>query len=214
MDVATMPQPPVVPEGWRERFDVVVVDPPWAYNNFETVRALQSGGRGGQAEHHYRTIGSDGGTEINRRTGEGWENVVAAFPVDEVVRETAALFLWTTNPKLPFAFRVLEGWGFDYQTTITWVKVRKDGGVHRGGIGWYFRGATEHVLFGTRNGFRIPAELREANVVLARKSRHSVKPEEFYDLVERVVPDAERLDVFARRRRPGWEVWGDEVESL
>jgi N6-adenosine-specific RNA methylase IME4 len=184
-----------------EQFDVLVVDPPWAYG--------ADTGRTRTAERHYRTIGN-AGREINRRTGEGVQAIVDSAPIREWAAPNAHLYLWTTNPKLPFAFVVMEAWGFVYKTTITWVKIT-DAGVHRGGMGWFFRGATEHVLFGVRGHRPIPASLRQPNVILAKRGEHSEKPDEFYSLVESVSPGS-RIDVFARKQRPGWTVWGDEVE--
>src|ERR1700749_1034148 len=121
------------------KYSVLVVDPPWSYGS--------STGRTRTAEFHYETIGKNG-KEINRRTGAGIDGIIAATPVSVMAADDAHLYLWTTNPKLPFAFDVMAAWGFDYKTTLTWVKVRQDGGIHGGGMGWFFRGATEHVLFG------------------------------------------------------------------
>jgi N6-adenosine-specific RNA methylase IME4 len=42
--------------------------------------------------------------------------------------------------------------------------------------------------------------------------KHSEKPEAFQDLVEQVSPGP-YLELFARRRRLGWDVWGNEVAS-
>jgi N6-adenosine-specific RNA methylase IME4 len=187
-------------------YDVIVVDPPWAYGS------AQTGGKPGAAEGQYRTIGNSG-REVNRRTGAGTEAIAASAPVGEWAAQSSALFLWTTNPKLPFAFDVVARWGFDYKTTLTWVKTTQAGGVLGGGLGWFFRGATEHVLFGTRGGFAIPAAVREPNVVMATRSRHSAKPDEFYALLDRLFPGARKIDVFARRQRDGWDVWGDEVND-
>jgi len=187
-------------------YDVIVVDPPWAYGGANT------GGKPGSAEGQYRTIGN-GGREVNRRTGAGIEAIACAAPVGDWAAPTSALFLWTTNPKLPFAFGLMEMWGFDYKTTLTWVKTTRSGAVMGGGLGFYFRGATEHILFGTRGGFAIPAASRVPNVVMAERGRHSAKPEPFYDLLDSVFPEQRKLDVFARRERQGWDVWGDEIAT-
>jgi len=41
---------------------------------------------------------------------------------------------------------------------------------------------------------------------------HSHKPEEQYAIIERVSPGP-YLELFARRRQPGWDAWGNEIES-
>lgn len=185
-----------------ENFDVLVVDPPWAYGS--------STGRGRTAERHYETLGSDG-REVNRRTGAGIESIISTTPVRDWASPNAQLYLWTTNPKLPFAFAVMAAWGFTYKTTLTWVKTKADGSLHRGGMGFFYRGATEHVLLGIRGRYPIPPELREPNVIFAPTGEHSEKPDEFYQLVERVTPGARRIDVYARKARRDWALWGLEA---
>lgn len=205
----------------RNAFDVVVVDPPWAYG--------RDTGRTRTAEHHYKTIGAESGGEINRKTGAGIERIINTTPIGEWARLDSHLYLWTTNPKLPFAFPVMSAWGFEYKTCLTWVKTTKDSRPIQNGMGWFFRGITEHILFGVRGSRPIPAALRRPNYVEtaltdeeeeafmlghtfpAMRGAHSEKPAAFYELVETVSPDAARLDVYARKARIGWEVWGDEV---
>lgn len=143
---------------------------------------------------------------------------IAALPVADVAASDAHLFMWVTNPRL-YGDRaggvspvdILTAWGFTYRTLITWVKTATAGRPDRGGMGWYFRGATEHVLYATKGAAAIPAPLREPNVLLAAKRRHSEKPAAFYAMVDRVVPEGRRLEMFARQPRPGWTVWGHEA---
>lgn len=198
-----VPIPRVCPHTLRPPYGVIVVDPPWAYGS-------DSGRPNRTAESHYRTIGKNG-KEINRRTGEGIDGIIASVPVAKWANKNAHLYLWTTNPKLPFAFRVMEAWGFTYKTTLTWVKTTAEGKPSGGGMGWFFRGATEHVLFGVRGHLPIPPELRRPNVVMAQRGEHSEKPDAFYSLLDGIYGSARRLDVFARRRRLGWDAYGDEV---
>lgn len=179
-------------------YSTIVADPPWRYN--ATTTELRSNGRGAGAEHHYPTMDN---AEI------------AALQVASVAADQAHLYLWVTNPRLIAdrkgkrdctPFDIVEAWGFTPKTMLTWVK------PGRGGTGWYFRGQTEHVIFGVRGSLGIPPALREPNVIHAKRSRHSAKPQEFYDLVERVSPSP-RLEMFARSPRRGWDSWGDEVET-
>lgn len=178
-------------------FGTICADPPWRYNNGKT--ALRSGGRGAGAEHHYDTLTN---AEI------------AALPVEKLAADQAHLYLWVTNPRLYRGrkpdgigpIEIAEAWGFEYITLLTWVKTGAPG------PGWYFRGYSEHVLFATRGGLKIPAALRQSNVFTAPRGRHSAKPDVFYDRVEQVSPGP-RMEMFARARRLGWDSWGDEVDS-
>jgi N6-adenosine-specific RNA methylase IME4 len=184
-------------------YEVIVVDPPWAYGS-DTGRPNRT------AESHYSTIGFNG-REINRRTGAGVEAIIGATPVRTWAAKNCHLYVWVTNPKLPFVFRCIEAWDFTYKTLLTWRKTTTERRV-RNGMGWFFRGATEHVAFAVRGRMPIPSGCRKANIFDARPRGHSVKPDEFYDLLDSIYTSGERrIDAFARRRRLGWDAWGHEA---
>ncbi|KAB2655934.1 hypothetical protein F9K94_15520 [Brucella tritici] len=188
----------------KSSYDVLVVDPPWSYGS-------NTGRPNRVAEAHYPTIGHNG-KEINRNTGKGIEAIVDCAPINDWASRDAHLYLWVTNPKLPFAFEVMKRWGFTYKTTLTWTKTKRDGSVHGGGMGWFFRGATEHILFGVKGNKPIPSSLRVPNVIMAPPTGHSVKPDAFYEMIDGIYsPQANKIDVFARRFRDGWTVWGNEI---
>jgi N6-adenosine-specific RNA methylase IME4 len=130
---------------------------------------------------------------------------ICSLPVADLAEREAHLYLWVTNAKLldhDYA-ALVNAWGFAYKTLLTWHKTRCLG------IGHYFRGETEHVLFCTRGRLPIAPEQRERNLFAAPRTRHSAKPEAFYDLVERVSPGP-YLELFSRRARFNWDTWGDE----
>lgn len=184
-------------------YTVLVVDPPWSYG--------RATGRSRTAEAHYETLGN-GGKEINRSTGAGIQSIIDATPVPAFAAKDSHLYLWTTNPKLPFTFDVMRAWGFEYKTMLTWVKSRADGGIHGGGMGWFYRGATEHVLFGVKGNKGIPSALRKPNVVIAQTGAHSEKPREFYSLLRSIYGTEERMvDMFARKAHDRFEAWGNEA---
>jgi N6-adenosine-specific RNA methylase IME4 len=173
-----------------------VADPPWRYT--QSGRIPSTGKRrGAAAEDHYPTMTN---AEL------------AALPVADLADQSAHLYLWVTNPRL-FGERqrgemppvdIAAAWDFRYVTLLTWVK--------RGalGMGFYWRGNTEHVLFCVRGDAPIAPERRLVNIIDAPKSRHSAKPDAFYDLVEQV-SQPPRLELFARRQRFGWDTWGNEA---
>ncbi len=141
---------------------------------------------------------------------------IAALPVESMADDNAHLYLWVTNPRL-FAeprqndthgpVEILRAWGFRYTTMLTWHKLGAPG------MGWYFRGDTEHVLFGVRGTAPIPPEIRVSNHFAAKRREHSAKPDRFYEIVERVSPGP-RLELFARRRRWDWDVWGNQAPEV
>jgi N6-adenosine-specific RNA methylase IME4 len=182
------------------RYRTIVADPPWRYRSTDILtrgwQRTASVESGKTAEGHYTTMTN---AEI------------AALAVGDMADDPACLFLWVTNPRLYgerdgscSPFEIAQGWGFRYVTMLTWVKTGPMG------LGFYFRGQTEHVLFCVRGDFKIPAALRESNIITAPRRRHSEKPDAFYDKVERVCPEP-RVELFARRARlGGWDYWGDQ----
>lgn len=143
----------------------------------------------GAAEDHYPTMSIE---ELGKLSVE----------VDEWAAPDCHLYLWATNNFLREAFEVVAAWGFEYKTLLTWVKPQI-------GMGNYFRARTEHVLFALRGS--APTARRDiSNVVEADRTQHSRKPDAFYDLVEAQSPGP-YLEMFARRRRLGWDNWGNEA---
>ena len=127
--------------------------------------------------------------------------------------DNAHLYLWTTNGYLRDAFDVVKAWGFTYSTTLVWAK-----NVMGGGLGGAFGISTEYVLFCRRGTLKAHGRVGGTWFNWKRpydergKPRHSAKPANFYALVEDVSPGP-YLELFAREKRTGWHVWGNEVES-
>lgn len=138
---------------------------------------------------------------------------LAALPIHRLACETSHLYLWCPNALLPQGLETMRAWGFKYKSNLVWLKVRKDGGPDGRGVGFYFRNVTELVLFGVRGRMRTLAPgRRQVNVLITRKQEHSRKPDDIYTLVEQCSPGP-FLELFARRRVPGWTQWGNEVDT-
>jgi N6-adenosine-specific RNA methylase IME4 len=166
----------------------------------------------------YRTLMADppwleaGGGEIKRGADRHYPLMktddICALPVRNWMKGDAHLYLWVTNNFLPDGLRVMSAWGFEYKTIVTWMK-------DRAGLGQYFRGITEHCLFGVRGS--IPYRLTDDGHRLqgltgffeAPRAEHSAKPAQMREMVERVSPGP-YLEMFARQPAPGWDVWGNE----
>lgn len=184
-------------------FRTILADPPWAYSD-----KISSGKPIRGAGNHYPLMTM---AEL------------ADLPVWRLAAPRSALYLWATNTFLEEALVLMRAWGFTYKLPITWEK----NGL---GMGRTYRGTTEHLLFGTRGGETIRAAnfrthfvagepgLEPIDVGLdgvafyAPKGRHSQKPEESYRMIERA-SYGPFLELFARRPRPGWTVWGNEADG-
>lgn len=168
------PQPP--PEG---PFRVIVADPPWAYEKHK-----DDGTQRGQTPYPTMTSG---------------EIMDLVEMVDGLAHEDCILWLWTTNAHLPVAFEVLDVWGFEYKTCLTWLKSKM-------GTGDWLRGITEHCLLAVRGKPTVNLT-NETTLIEGETREHSRKPKEFYELVEKLCPGS-KLEMFATdTSKEGWQFW-------
>ena len=128
------------------------------------------------------------------------------FPIDEVLADDAWVFIWATNESANEVPMLLDYWGIlEYRGLLVWEKSTMPG------TQWGWRMNAE-FLFVARHGNPKFTDLKDFKAVNKWKTgKHSEKPDESYKLIERVTPDGPRLDVFARKERPGWSTWGKEV---
>ncbi|WP_158621623.1 MT-A70 family methyltransferase [Corallococcus aberystwythensis] len=189
-------------------YGTIIADPPWKEQGGGKIK------RG--ADRHYPLM--------------SLKDIIALGPrVKAIAAPDCHLYLWTTNNFLIKAgAEVLPAWGFTYITCITWEKENI-------GIGQYFRGTTEHVLFARKgqppyrklaNGKRAQGKTgfatqetaiqrsldRDGTWFFRRKTRHSEKPSTIHEWAEKVSPGP-YIELFARSGRQGWDCWGDEAPS-
>ena len=178
-----------------KRYGVILADPPWNYRNK---------GVEGAAEAQYQTMS----------TAE-----IAQLPIQDLAAPDSVLILWATWPTLyPDAGNIIDAWGFEYVTGFPWVKVDKPPVVDLWGetqmfpfygIGFWVRGCSEPVLIARRGKPRLPDY--DFLGLVGEGMKHSRKPDNLYHYAESL--SGPYLELFARRTRPGWDVWGNEVES-
>ncbi len=164
------------------QYQTIVTDPPWDWGDEGDVDQF------GRGRPTYATMTFE---------------EIAAVPVGDLAEKNAHIYLWITNRSLPKGFLLLEEWGFRYVTALTWCKPSI-------GMGNYFRGSTEHVLFGVKGSLELLRHDVGTWFQAPRPGRHSAKPSEFFQLVEQCSPGP-WLEMFAREPRPGWSYWGAEV---
>ena len=165
------------------KFASIVIDPPWDWGDEGDVDQL------GRARPTYGTMPLE---EIKH------------LPVGDLADDDCHLYLWITNRSLPKGFELLDAWGFRYITCLTWCKPSF-------GMGNYFRGSTEQVLFGVRGSQ--PLKRKDVGTWFESPrgpKGHSSKPESFFELVESCSPGP-HLEMFSRSSRAGWTAWGAEA---
>jgi N6-adenosine-specific RNA methylase IME4 len=167
------------------RFATIVIDPPWDWGDEGDADQL------GRARPTYGTMTLE---------------QLLALPVERLADVDCHLYLWITNRSLPKGFALMERWGFRYITALTWCKPSI-------GMGNYFRGSTEHVLFGVRGSQQLKRKDVGTWFQAPRgPNGHSSKPGDFYPLVESCSPGP-YLEMFARTERSGWMSWGAEAHA-
>lgn len=168
-----------------KRYGCILADPPWMERGGGKIK------RG--ADRHYPLMHT---------------RDICALPVADLALPESHLYLWVTNNFLPDGLQVMRAWNYRYVTMITWAK-------DRFGLGQYFRGMTEHCLFGVRGkpGYRVDEEGKRCQgltLINAPRQDHSRKPWEMRLMIERVSPGP-YCELFARERYRGWDAWGNEV---
>jgi N6-adenosine-specific RNA methylase IME4 len=171
-------------------YSVLYVDIPWAYTNVKTGGSHTSGSRA-----KYRTLSL---------------SELRTLPIPELCRSNAVIAMWATVPFGGDPYDLLKAWGFTFKTAFFWIK------TGRLGMGHYFRGQVEPLLFATR-GKVAPFRLNtQRNYKELPTIAHSTKPEWFRTLVEDATFDlpGKRLELFARERAPGWDATGLELDGF
>lgn len=135
------------------------------------------------------------------------------LPVCDLADKDCAMFMWTTLPVLKESFSVLERWGFEYKTVaFVWIKKNRKADSLFWGMGYWTRSNAEVCLLATRgNPKRLAANVHQ--IIISRIEEHSRKPEEARSRIEQLMGDVPKIELFARRKAVGWDVWGNEVES-
>ena len=138
---------------------------------------------------------------------------LCALPVETLAEKDCLLFLWATFPQLPEALRLIRAWGFTFKTVaFVWLKLNKKSPTWFYGLGYWTRGNAEICLLAKRG----KPKRRSAGVhqfIISPVEEHSKKPEEARRRIVELMGDLPRIELFARQKADGWDVWGNEVDS-
>lgn len=138
---------------------------------------------------------------------------ICKIPVKNITDKNCILFMWVTMPKLNQFMEVVNAWGFEYKTcAFVWVKQNKKNMSYFMGQGRWTRANAELCILATKgNPQRISASIRQ--LIVSPIESHSKKPDEIKNRIIKLVGDLPRIELFARQKTEGWDVWGNEVES-
>jgi site-specific DNA-methyltransferase (adenine-specific) len=133
--------------------------------------------------------------------------------VKDISNDNAILFLWIIDSQLFDALEVIKSWGFIYKTVaFTWIKKTKSGKEHYG-LGRWTRKNPEMCLLATKGKTYSMLKNKPRQLVNALIGKHSEKPQEIRNRIIEMFGDLPRIELFARQKTEGWDVWGNEVES-
>lgn len=184
----------------QAHYGAILADPPW---KFMTLWNTDTGPGNRNAEYQTMTI-----------------DEICALPVGDLAAADSILFIWGIWILMPRIFDVIEAWGFTYKTcAFDWMKadVRqadmfKEQADVQMGLGYWTRANTEPCLLATKGKpKRLNADVRQG--IIAPRREHSRKPDGIHERIERLVAGP-YLELFARQKRKGWDVWGNETDKF
>ncbi len=177
------------------KYQVILMDPPWSYYGAQDKM--------GAAAKFYPTMSDED---------------LMAMDIKGILEKPGVVFMWVTSPRLDFAIDLLRHWGLTYRgVAFTWIKTRADGVTPIGAQGVrpsVVKPTAEYVLVASNIPKGRPLPISDEGVphtILAAKMEHSRKPDEVHRRIERLYPNATKIEMFARRPMEGWDVWGNEV---
>ena len=156
------------------------------------------------------------GSKQSRKDGDSQKSLLLSYPtmelkeiismpVKEIRERNSVLFLWTINAYIEQSYQVARAWGFKPSTMLVWGKTPK--GI---GLGGTFTLATEYLLL-ARSGILKANKRIKGNWWHLPREKHSKKPGLFRDMIADIFGNLPRIELFAREKTEGWDVWGDEI---
>ena len=187
------------------KYGTIYLDPPWPeYGGGKSKRG---------ADRHYPLL------SIKK---------IKALPIGQLADPVGChLWLWATGNYLAAAVECVQAWGFRLVNFRPWVKADAEFAQLRPGsqeipvqvqipqnpgLGQYMRCDAEILLFAVKGKTQRADYYKPRQTIYAPRGRHSAKPECVREDIENMSP-APRVELFARSRHPGWDAWGNEIES-
>ena len=180
----------------NKKYRIIYADPPWKFEgNYGKVTESKLSGFG--ADLRYNTMSN---------------NELFELPVSDIAEKNSAIFLWTTNKHLPVAIELIQKWKFVYRTVaFCWVKIAKSSKKPNCRMGYWTLGGIELCLLGTKGVIK-PINHKIRQVHLLPREGHSKKPEKFRQEIVKLFGELPRMELFARQKTEGWDVWGDAIQ--
>lgn len=176
-----------------EQYQLIYADPPWHFK----VRSDKGEGR--SAKNHYSVMSLED---------------ISNMPIPDISAKDSVCLMWIIDPMVEQGYQVMRAWGFIPRTVgFYWVKTNIKSPGYFTGLGYYTRANPEQCILGTRGKGLQRINKDVARLIVAPRGRHSAKPIETYDRIERLFGNVRRVELFARYKRPGWDVFGNQIDG-
>ncbi len=176
-----------------KKYQIIYADPPWTFKTYSL-----KGKEHKSAECHYNCMNI---------------NDIYNLPINKIADDNCVLFLWVTMPLLQEGLETIKRWGFIYKScAFTWVKKNKISPSWFWGLGYWTRANAELCLLATK-GSPKRASKSVHSIIDTPIREHSQKPDETRNKIIQLIGNLRRIELFARQKTEGWDVWGNEVES-
>lgn len=174
---------PELPDG---KYRVIYADPPWEYEQ----HGVSVDRSYGSDEFQYPSMNIDD---------------LCDLPIKNLAADDSVLFIWVTSPKLNQVWQLIEAWGFEYKTSFVWDKVQHNFG--------YYNSVRHELLLICGRGSSTPdvAHLFDSVQSIERSDKHSEKPIQFRQIIDTIYTQGRKIELFARKKVEGWDVWGNQV---
>jgi N6-adenosine-specific RNA methylase IME4 len=193
-----------------KKYNIIYADPPWTFKTYS-----EKGKEKKSPELHYNCMNLED---------------IYNLPVQSISADDCVLFLWVTSPMLKQGFETIERWGFTYKTVgFNWFKKNKKADSWFWGLGYWTRANTEFCLLAAKgNPKRVDKgvhqvidfddslnkcdfDMFDTEEIATKVREHSRKPDEVRDRIVQLCGDLPRIELFARNKTDGWDVWGNEI---
>ena len=185
-----------------KKYNIIYADPPWSYYNDMTVRPEENhSGLGQLKKVPYPVMSS---------------HDIKQVPVSKIAADDSILLIWTTDYHLSRCIDVIKAWGFEYKTVgFAWQKLNNSGNPVSFMGAYTLKSGVELCLLATRGKLasKLVVNRKVRALLQSKREAHSKKPDEIRNRINTLFGDIPRIELFARNKSEGWDVWGNEVDS-
>ncbi|CAJ1361287.1 unnamed protein product, partial [Effrenium voratum] len=132
------------------------------------------------------------------------------------IHEHGMIFLWVTGRAMELARECFRIWGYKRIEEIVWVKTNQLQRIIRTGrTGHWINHSKEHCLVGIKGNPKLNRNL-DCDVIVSEVRETSRKPDEIYNLIERMFPNCQKLELFGRPHNvhENWITCGNQLDGV